>query len=103
MKKLKWYYKHGTKFEMFSVLYEDDTFMLVQNDATKTFSFGVRRDFGSLCGFPVNQSCLTLEECREQLTAFIRIDKGYLNSLGEIAENNIKRWQNMIASLKAAQ
>lgn len=41
MKKLKWYYKHGTKYEMFSVLYEDDTFMLVQNDDTKTFSFGL--------------------------------------------------------------
>lgn len=103
MKKLKWYYKHGTKYELFSVLYEDCTFMLVQNDSTKNFSFGVCRDFGTLYGFPINQSCLTIEECKKQLTAFIRIDKSYINSLGEIAEKNIERWQNMIRALKTTE
>lgn len=103
MKKLKWYYKHGTKYELFSVLYEDDSFILVMNDDTKNYSFGLTRDFGTLYGFPVNQSCLTLDECKKQLNAFIKIDKKYLNSLGEIAEKNIERWQNMLKALKAAE
>ena len=100
MKKLKWYFKNG--YELYSVLYEDDTFVLVMNDNTKKYSFGVKQDFGSLFGFPINQSCLTLEECKKQLNAFIRIDKSYLNELGEIAEKNIERWQKMITALKAA-
>lgn len=103
MKKLKWYFKHGTTYELFSVLYEDEQFILVQNDNTKKFSFGLKRDFGTLYGFPVNQSCLTLAECKKLLNAFIRIDKGYLDSLGEIAEKNIERWQNMLTALKAAK
>ena len=30
MEKLKWYYKHGTKHELFSVLYKNDGWILVK-------------------------------------------------------------------------
>lgn len=100
MQKLKWYFKHGTKFEEFSVLYEDEKFMLVQNDKTKTYSFGVKEDFGTLLGFPVNWSCLTVDKAEDVLKGLIEVDTQYLDTLGEIAENNIKRWENMILSLK---
>lgn len=68
MEKLRWYFKNGTKFEEYSVLYSDDSFILVQNDNTKKYSYGLRRDFGTLCGFPVNQSCLTTDEVKEMLS-----------------------------------
>jgi hypothetical protein len=96
MEKLRWYFKHGTKFEEFSVLYDDEKFILVQNDNTKKYSYGLKRDFGTLCGFPVNQSCLNMEEAKEILHTFVEIDKKYLDSLGEIAKSNIKRWNNML-------
>jgi len=96
MKKLNWYFKHGTICHVYSVLYEDDTFILVENDETQEYSFGVKRDFGTLYGFPVNQSCLNTEEANEILNAFVEIDKKYLDSLGEIAETNIKRWNSML-------
>ena len=97
MKKLKWYYKNGTAHEIFSVLYEDVDFILVQNDNTKNFSFGLKRDFGTLYGFPVNQSCLTPDELKKQLQAFIKIDKKYYNECPhEWFNENIARWQNMI-------
>lgn len=99
MKKLKWYYKHGTKHEIFTVLYEDEDYILVQNDTTKHYSFGLTRDFGSLYGFPVNQSCLTLTDLKKQLNAFISIDKKYLPILGGFAKENIKRWRNMIKAV----
>lgn len=99
MKKLKWYYKHGTKHELFSVLYEEKEYILVMNDETKKYSFGLTRDFGTLYGFPVNQSCLTLDELKKQLQAFIKIDKKYLSELGKYAEENIARWENMIKAV----
>jgi hypothetical protein len=99
MKKLRWYFKHGTKFEEFSVLYDDDKFILVQNDNTKKYSYGLKSDFGTLYGFPVNQSCLNTEEVKAILYAFVEIDKKYLDSLGEIAEVNIKRWNNMLEAI----
>lgn len=101
MKKLKWYFKNN--YEVYSVLYEDNDFILVQNDNTKLFSFGLRRDFGSFYGFPVNQSCLTFKECKKQLNAFTEIDKSYLNTLNEIAVKNIERWQNMLTALKTSR
>jgi hypothetical protein len=96
MKKLRWYFKNGTKFEDYSVLYSDDKFILVQNDNTKEYSFGLVRDFGTLFGFPVNQSCLQADEAKEQLTAFIKIDESYIDTLGDIAKVNIERWKNML-------
>ena len=97
MKELKWYFKHGTKFEVYSVLYEDDTFMLVQNNNTKKYSFGVVGDFGTLYGFPVDQSCLTTDEAIEILNDFIEIEKQYLEY--SFAEINIKRWENMLLKI----
>ena len=97
MKQLKWYFKHGTKFEIYSVLYEDETFILVQNNDTNKYSFGVRNDFGSLCGFPVDQSCLTADEARNVLDRFIEIDKQY--SECPFSDTNIKRWKNMISNI----
>lgn len=96
MEKLRWYLKSGTKFEEYSVLYSDDRFILVQNDNTKKYSYGLRRDFNTLYGFPVNQSCLTNDEAKEMLFAFIKIDKSYLDSLGDIAKENINRWNSML-------
>lgn len=99
MEKLKWYFKNGTKFEEYSVLYSDNKFILVQNDNTKKYSYGLRRDFGSLYGFPINQSCLTIDEAKEMLSAFVEIDKSYLDSLGYIAKENIDRWKNMLKAI----
>ena len=97
MKQLKWYFKHGTKFETYNVLYEDETFILVQNDNTKKYSFGVIKDFGTLYGFPVNQSCLTSEEAEDVLNRFIEIDKQYVEY--HFADINIKRWENMLLNI----
>ena len=96
MEKLRWYFKNGTKFEEYSALFNDGDFILVQNDNTKKYSYGLKKDFGSFYGFPVNQSCLTKEEAINMLNLFINIDESYIDSLGEIAENNIKRWNNML-------
>lgn len=96
MEKLRWYFKQGTKFEEFSVLYDDGKFILVKNDSSGKYSYGLKRDFGSLYGFPVNQSYLTIEEAKDMLMAFIEIDEKYLDSLGDIARENILRWKNMI-------
>lgn len=79
MRKLKWYYKNGETFEVYSVLYDNGKYILVQNDNTKKYSFGLSRDFGSIYGFPVNQSCLTKKELEERLLAFINIGKKYNN------------------------
>lgn len=40
MKKLKWYFKNGTRFKEYSVLYDDGKFVLVQNENTKKYSYG---------------------------------------------------------------
>lgn len=99
MQKLRWYFKNETCFENYTALYSDDNFILVQNDNTKKYSFGVKRDFGTLYGFPVDQSCLSQEEAIETLNRFIEIDKSYIDSLENIARNNIKRWENMIKAI----
>lgn len=102
MEKLRWYFKNGTKFEEYSVLYADDKFILVQNDHTKKYSYGLRRDFGTLYGFPVNQSCLTLDEAKGMLNAFVKIDTSYFDSLGYIAQENINRWNSMLKAIAQA-
>lgn len=99
MEKLRWYFKHGTKFEEYSVLFDDGNYILVQNDNSKEYSYGLKRDFGTLFGFPVNQSCLTMEETKNMLNSFIKIDESYIDSLGEIAENNIKVWNSMLEAI----
>lgn len=75
MKTKKWYFKNN--YELYNVLYEDDRFILVQNVNDKLFSFGVASDFGTLFGFPVNQSCLTKNECINKLKRSIDISKEY--------------------------
>lgn len=99
MKKLRWYFKNGTRFEEYSLLYDDEDFILVQNDNTKKYSYGLKREFGTLYGFPVDQSCLSKEEAIDILNLFINIDELYIESLGEIAKNNICRWKNMLGKL----
>lgn len=99
MKKLRWYFKKGTKFEEFTVLYDDGKYIMVQNDNTNKYSYKLKGDFGTLYGFPVNQSCLSLEEVRDMLNSFIEIDKSYIASLGDIAKLNIKVWNEMLNSL----
>ena len=92
MEKLRWHYKNG-HFEEYSVLYKDDDYILVQNDETKSFSFGPRYNFGSLYGFPVNTSCLTAKEAITELREWIKIDMGFsLSAIG--------RWSCMIEAIK---
>lgn len=93
MKKRYWYYKNGK--EEYNVLYESDRYILVQNAETKKFSFGVRSDFNSFYGFPVNQSCLLKDDCIEKLYRFIEIDTKYAD-----INDTIKTWQTMIDILK---
>ena len=98
MKKRVWHFKRGQ--EVYTVLYEDDRFILVQNDRSKKYSFGMARDFGTLFGFPVDWSCLNAEKAIEVLKGLKSIDEKYLDSLGEIAKANIERWQNMIKAIE---
>lgn len=91
---LKWYYKHGAAFEEYTVLWENEKYILVQNCDTKKYTFGLRRDFGTLYGFPVGQSCLTLRECKEVLAAFIDIDKKYSD-----CNQTMSIWENMLDTL----
>ena len=99
MKKRVWHFKNNQ--EVYSVLYEDDKFILVQNDRTKKYSFGMARDFGTLFGFPVDWSCLNAEEVKERLKAFIKIDEKYLKETRhDIFKEQIKRWRSMIQAIK---
>ena len=98
--KLKWYFKNGTKYELYSVLYDDDVFLLVQNDNTQKISFGMKRDFGTLCGFPVSWSCLSVKDAIRILNDLIKVDERYINELGDIAAQSIQRWQGMIKSVQ---
>lgn len=94
MKTKKWYYKNN--YELYNVLYEDNRFILVQNVNNKLFSFGVASDFGTLLGFPVNQSCLTKNECINTLKKFINIDKKYND-----VSKTINIYKLMIMKVKA--
>lgn len=35
MRKLRWYFKNRTRYEEYSVLYQNEKYILVQNDNTK--------------------------------------------------------------------
>lgn len=100
MEQLRWYFNHGKNYETFTVLYKKDDWMLVKSNDTKLYSFGLCNDFGTLFGFPVDQSCLSLEKLKEILGNFLRIDKEYIDTLGEIAKENIKRWEDMFLSVE---
>ena len=97
--KRRWLFRNGQSYEDYTVLFSDGKFLLVQNDNTGKFSFGLERDFGSLCGFPVNQSCLTSTEIISLLERFVEIDKTYLPD--SFASDNISRWSSMISVIQA--
>ena len=94
MEQRKWFFNHGANFELFNVLFDRDGFLVVQNDETRTISFGTADCFGSLFGFPVNQSCLTKDEAISVLRGWIEIDKGY--------GFPTSHWKNMISVIQAA-
>lgn len=96
MKTKKWYFKNN--YELYNVLYEDNRFILVQNNNTKLLSFGLIEDFGTLLGFPVNQSCLNNNQCINILNRFIKIDKQYGNF-----NNTIDIYKAMIKKIKEVQ
>ena len=89
----RWYFKNN--YEDYRVLYQDENYILVQNINSKKYSFGLGRDFGSLYGFPVNQSCLNKDECIKILEKFIKIDKEFNNP-----NSTIEIYSQMIESLK---
>lgn len=94
MRQRKWFFNNGENFELFNVLFDSDGFLVVQNDKTRTISFGTANYFCSLFGFPVNQSCLTKDDAISVLRGWIEIDKGY----GFLTS----RWENMISVIQAA-
>ena len=106
MEQRKWYYKNGAASEKFNVLYCNGKFILVENDASKSISFGLERDFGSFFGFPVNWSCLTPEQAIEALNGLIRIDSNpeyeEIRKLEKsmTGKTQIDQWQEMIAAIE---
>ena len=94
MEQRKWFFNHGADFELFNVLFDYDGFLVVQNDKTRAISFGTADCFGSLFGFPVNQSCLSKKEAIAVLNGWIKIDKGY--------EFPTSRWKSMISAIQLA-
>lgn len=109
MKQLKRYYKNGTQYETYSVLYEDEDFMLVRNDDHDekefngeygAYSFGKKPCFYSLYFFPVNWSCLHKDEAVKELNRLIKCERKYIPKLGEIVKKSIARWQDMITALE---
>ena len=106
MEQRKWYYKDGKASETYNVLYSNGKFVLVENDETKSISFGLERDFGSFLGFPVNWSCLTPEQAIEALNGLIRIDsRPEYKELREseksaTSKTQIDQWHEMIAAIK---
>lgn len=66
-----WYFKHGTVKQPYDIIYDDGTHICVRSVNSGKYSYGMTHDFGTLYGFPVNQSCLTLSEIIERLQAQI--------------------------------
>lgn len=106
MKQRKWFFKNGTCFEVYNILFDNGRFMLVQNDNSKKYSFGLCNDFGTLYGFPVNWSYLTADKCNDVLNGLIKIDskKEYAClrefELKEYGYTSIDQWQAMINALR---
>ena len=89
------------KYEGFTVLYDDKGWILLKHNNKNLYTFGVASDFDSFYGFPVNQSCLSIEKLKERLGNFINIDEKYIDILGEISKENIKRWKDMLLSIES--
>lgn len=94
MEQRKWFFNNGTNFELFNVLFDCYGFIVVQNDKTRTISFGAVSCFGSLYGFPASQSCLTKDEAISILRDWVKIDNGY----GFLTS----RWESIISVIQAA-
>ena len=94
MEQRKLFFNSGTNFELFNVLFDREGFLVVQNDKTRTISFGTADCFGSLFGFAANQSCLTKDEAISILLDWVNIDNGY----GFLTS----RWESMISVIQAA-
>lgn len=94
MEQRKWFFNHGSNFELFNVLFARDGFIVVQNGKTNAISLGTEDCFGSLYGFPVDQSCLTKDEAIFVLREWIEIDKGY--------KFLTSRWESIICAIQAA-
>lgn len=94
MEQRQWFFNHGANFELFNVLFDDGGFLVVQNAETNTISFGAADCFGTLFGFPANQSCLSKKEAISVLNGWIEIDKGYSFA--------ISRWESIISAILAA-
>lgn len=43
MRQRKWFFNNGANFELFNVLFDRDGFLVVQNDKTRTISFGASK------------------------------------------------------------
>lgn len=94
MRQRKWFFNNGANFELFNVLFDRDGFLVVQDDKTRAISFGTADCFGSLYGFPANQSCLTKDEAISILRDWVKIDNGY--------DFLISRWESIISVIQAA-
>lgn len=109
MEQRKWYYNNHKSYEVFNVLSENVRFMLVQNDETKLYSFGDRRDFDTVFGFPVNDSCLTLQELMNRLDDMIAIDSDPKNAIYNqiqkqaIGCTNVEMWEAMKSAARQAE
>ena len=89
-------------YESYSVLYRDEDYIVVRNDATGKHSFGLAKDFHS-GWFPVNQSHVSADEAVAVLDGFITVDMQYTGRLNGAAERGIARWTAMIEAIQAAQ
>lgn len=90
------------KGEKFEVLFDNGKYCVVKNCETKDYSFGLWRDFYDLYYFPVNQSCLTLEQIKYRLNAFIEINKKYFKTQEEQKNfGKVELYTNMLKSLGA--
>ena len=104
MEQRKWYFKHGTRYELFNILFDNDRYMLVQNCETKAISFGMCDCFNTLCGFPVRWSCLTRPQAISIISDLICIDKKYPEvlelELQHFGYTSIDQWNSMIEALR---
>lgn len=106
MEQRKWYYKRGTRYELFNILFDNGRFMMVENAETKAISFGMSNCFNTLYGFPVNWSCLTKEQAGDVLRALIAIDEKYPElrqlELEQFGYTQIDQWKHMIDALSGS-
>lgn len=90
------------KNEKFEVLFDNGEYCIVKNCETKHYSFGLWRDFYNFYYFPVNQSCLTLEQIKDRLNVLIKINKKYFKTQEEQKIfGKVELYTNMLKSLES--